>query len=264
MDEYTGEKEPSFMRGCGFFHKRYEKYFEELTREFIWSIVGEVVKSVYLGDRMFRECSHIIVRSDVGRLGEDEEVIEDMVSYLSQIPELNDYLFWEVDRELQDIVRDLPIKKLYEEGTELFLDENDKKYIEMEKKCTQLIDKIKSMDGIKIISVVTDTFSQVFELEDDKLTSPYVLNGRGHYSQLKNLIKTGMKTGGGMTIRQITPLKIVDEGKFVHISNISGVRLAQNAWVGISSEEMEEAHCTDAETRKHLPKEKYVYFTSFQ
>lgn len=264
LDEYTGEKEPSFMSGCGFFHDRYEKDFEELTREFIWSVVREVVKSVYLDDQSFRECSNIIARSDIGRLGGDKEVIDDMVSYLSQIPELNDYIFWEVDRELQDIVRVMPVKKLYAEGAELFLDENDKKYLEMEKKCTQLIDKIKSMDGKKIITVVTDPFPQVFELEDDELSSPYVVNGRGYYSQLKNLIKTGMKTGGGMTIRQITPLKIADEDEFVHISKISGVRLVHNSWEGISSAEMEEAHCTDAETRKRLSKEKYVYYTSFQ
>ncbi len=93
LDEYSREKEPSFMSRCGFFHNRYEKDFEELTREFIWSVVGEVVKSVYLDDQRFQECSHIIIRSDIGRLGEDEEVIDDMVSYLSQIPELNDYIF---------------------------------------------------------------------------------------------------------------------------------------------------------------------------
>lgn len=264
LDEYSGEKEPSFMSGCGFFHNRYEKDFEELTRDFIWSVVAEVVKSVYLEDQRFRECSHIIARSDIGRLGEDEEVIEEMVSYLSQIPELNDYIFWKVDCELKDNVRDIPVKKLYEEGADLFLDENDKKYLEMEKKCTQLIAKIKSMDGKKIITVVTDYFSQVFELEDDGISSPYVINGRGHYSQLKDLIKTGMKTCGGMTIRQITPLKIADEDEFVHISKISGVRLEHNSWEGISSAKMEEAHCTDTETGKRIPKEKYVYFTSFK
>ena len=69
-----------------------------------------------------------------------------------------------------------------------------------------------------MITVVTDSFPQVFELEDDELTSPFIVNGRGHYSQLRNLIKTGMKTGGGMTIRQITPLKIADEGELFHIS----------------------------------------------
>lgn len=264
LDEYTGEKEPSFMSGCGFFHNCYEKDFEELTREFIWSVVSEVVKSVYLDDQRFRECSHIIARSNKGHLGEDEEVIDDMVSYLSQIPELDGYIFGEVDQELQDIVRDMPVKKLYEEGAELFLDENNKKYLKMEKKCTQLIDKIKSMGGIKIVTVITDHSTQVFELKDDQLSSPYVVNGRGHYSQLKNLIKTGMKTGGGMTIRQITPLKIADEDEFVHISKISGVRLVNNTWEGISSAEMEEAHCTDAETGKLHPKEKYVHFTSFQ
>jgi hypothetical protein len=264
LDEYNGEKEPSFMSGCGFFHNCYKKEFEELTREFIWSVVGEVVKSVYLDDNRFRECSHIIARSDIGCLGEDEEVIDDMVRYLSQIRELDDYIVWEVDYELQDLVRDMPVKKLYEEGSEWFLDESDKEYLEMEKKCTQLLDKIKSMDGIKMITVVTDSFPQVFELEDDELTSPFIVNGRGHYSQLRNLIKTGMKTGGGMTIRQITPLKIADEGELFHISKISGVRLMHNSWEGISSVEMEEAHCTDAETGKRLPKEKYVSFTSFQ
>ena len=216
MDEYTGEKRPSFMSGCGFFHCRYEEDLEELTREFIWAVTREVVKSVYLDDQKFRECSHIIERSEKGRLGEDEEVIKDMVSYLSEIPELNDYIYWEVDHELQNIVRDRPVKKLYEEGAKLFLDENDKKYLEMEKKCTQLIDKIKSMDGIKIITIVTESFTQAFELEDDQLSSPYIIHGKSHYSQLKNLIKTGMKTGGGMTIRQITPLKIADEDEFIH------------------------------------------------
>ena len=263
LDEYTGEKRPSFMSGCGFFHCRYEEDLEELTREFIWAVTREVVRSVYLDDQRFRECSHIVERSEKGRLAEDEEVIKDMVSYLSEVPELNDYIYWEMEHELQNIVRDRSVKTLYEEGAKLFLDENDKKYLEMERKCTQLIDKIKSMDGIKIITIVTESFTQTFELEDDQLSSPFIIHGKSHYSQLKNLIKTGMKTGGGMTIRQITSLKIADEDEFIHISKISGVRLMYNSWVGISSAEMEEAHCTDAKTRKHLPKEKYVYYTSF-
>lgn len=49
LKEYTGQSRASYVSGCGFFYVRYEEYFEDVIRDFVFECYCEVLSEIDSG-----------------------------------------------------------------------------------------------------------------------------------------------------------------------------------------------------------------------
>lgn len=263
FEEYNGHSSPTFTSGCGMYHDRYSENLEEWTREFVHDIVCKKVEEYYKKNEEFQTWAKEVVTEEYHS---EQHFLEDLVIYVCE-SELDDYIYSDMVYDLIHSIHTIDVASLFDEEKEKVIEQlepSEKEELHLSHLYNNLFQQISEKNGLKVITIVLYSGrTQVFELENNRLTSNIRINSRSHYEQFKLSIMDGMKHGGAITLRQFTPLQIEKDGKMIPIKKIYGIRLGENNWEGVSKEEIEVAHCTDAQTGLPLPKEKAVEYASF-
>lgn len=94
LEEYTGESKASFMSRHGFFHVKYEEYFEDMIREFVFECYCDVLSEI---DR--EVVIELLIKSGYDLSEEDKvDLIRNHTEFerfeLSELFELFDYPIW--------------------------------------------------------------------------------------------------------------------------------------------------------------------------
>lgn len=267
FQEYNGSSSPSYESGCGMYHDYYSKDLDEWVMEFVYDIFTEVLTTMIQEDEDFKKWA-IEVLDD--SMKSETELIHSLRSYLYD-SEIDDFLDLEVRSPLFESIYQTDMETLFEERENIvvsYFDEEEKEQLKRREEYEILLEKLNEKHGKKIVSISTDFgHGQSFHIENGEITSHRRHTSETYGRQFKMMILNGMKTGAGMTVRQVTPLKIEVENEgeiqMIPISKISGIRLGNNSWECISKKEMEIAHCTDSETGERIPKESAIQYVSF-
>lgn len=127
----------------------------------------------------------------------------------------------------------------------------------------ELKEKILDLPGKKIVTISTAYRHEAFDISETGRIgySPV------HAAKFLGMLAEGMEDGAGVIIRQFTDLKyeaVTPNGKmFLPVKKLYGLELDNGNFAGLSSEEVKDAHCTDANGLS-IPAEKGVKYCSFE
>jgi hypothetical protein len=114
--------------------------------------------------------------------------------------------------------------------------------------------------GTKILTLVLDDYYKAWDISKEGRVG----HDKGHEALLAAKLALGLRTGGGVTIRQFLSLKTEIDGPsgriFLPVKNLYGFYLGGGTWMGMTGELTERAHNTDSETGLELEKEPAVFY----
>lgn len=255
LEEYNGDSEPSLENEIDFYHLTYGDELNDIIGETVSQAMLMTLEDLYEEHEVFRNWAYHITEY----ASEESNILNHLFWHILDTPKSDD-LFERLENKLRNFVYHTPLSSLYEKGKEDIKKLNrfpSSVPMELQEKSEELLEKIKQIQGKKIISVVNEHGTQTVEWDE---TEDFLFH-------LQGLMIHGLMFGGAIVVRQITPLHlqaVTEEGETdIPIQKVYGIRLGDDDWVGISVEEMKWAFGTDSKTGLPLPKEVGIQYYPF-
>jgi len=187
-DAYNGNSSPTFISGLGLSYDTYMNEVEEVVREWLYKELADVVDELVVCGLLTRE---------------ENDGAFDMIEKYDEHCEIEDFL-WDKEHEFLSKLSHIQMEEIIKIGHSTMMSEERKQYHKL-RDAYHVIQKIKELSNIKIVTVCTDEKSSVFEIDNAGEVLGRIRSADSTYQ--KELLNMLMEDDISVIVRNITKLE---------------------------------------------------------
>ena len=187
-DAYNGNSSPTFVSGWGLSYDTYMNEVEEVVREWLYKELEDVVDELVACGLLTRE---------------EHDGAFDMIEKYDEQCEIEDFL-WDKEHELLSKLSNIQMDDIIKIGHSIMTQEERQQYHKL-RDADHVIQKIKELSNIKIVTVCTDEKNSVFEIDNEGEVLGRIRSADSTYQ--KELLNMLMEDDISVIVRNITKLE---------------------------------------------------------